>query len=405
MRTPSFWNFGGVTHKRPIKCEMLHRELTLCCVGDVGVGKSSLLGSLCSQGAALDPEADCLFTSQVLEFKVDASFTCQVTLRNTSGGEALPSMLREALGGCDGVLVCFSLADMYSFESAGARWLQEARQLAGNKDVPILLVGTKLDKKALASSRQSAKPNEARPASKRFTSVPLEEAQALVKKQQLVGFVETSARNGKQVNDVVTAILSSASQYKFKRLQQSAASPKVSLLSRLSLKLSRTNSATSNNASTSNNNSLVDAAGSGNKDLVLDLLAKGAQASFANAAGGMSALHAAAKHGHPEVVNVLLYAGATLELRDGTGASALHLACFNGHIECVRALLDKGADIHAINLVHSTALHEAASGGHVDICALLLQRGANPKAVDLGNHTPQHRAAFAGNHVLAFFTQ
>lgn len=381
---------------------MLHRELTLCCVGDVGVGKSSLLGSLCNQGAAVDAEADCLFTSQVLEFRVDASFTCQVTLRNTSGGEALPSMLREALGGCDGVLVCFSLADTCSFESAGTRWLQEARQLAGSKDVPVLLVGTKLDKKAPASAPLAK--GGARPASKRFTAVPLAEAQALVKKQQLVGFVETSARSGSHVRDVVAAMLPPASQYKFKRLQQRTASPKASLLSRLSLKLSSRPSSISSSSSDSNNHSLVDAAGGGNKDLVLDLLAKGAHVSFAST-GGASPLHAAARHGHVDVVNVLLYAGAALELKDGTGASALHLACFNGHLECVRALLDRGAHLEAINLVHSTALHEAASGGHVDVCALLLQRGANPKAVDLGNHTPQHRAAFAGNHVAAFFTQ
>lgn len=55
-------------------------------------------------------------------------------------------------------------------------------------------------------------------------------------------------------------------------------------------------------------------------------------------------LHAAAQLGHREVCELLVNAGAGLDLRDSGGETALHKASSGGHCEIIRMLLVSGAD-------------------------------------------------------------
>ena len=117
---------------------------------------------------------------------------------------------------------------------------------------------------------------------------------------------------------------------------------------------------------------------------------------------GATALVLAAMAGHAHVVHRLLAAGADHNTRvviahpsglgpDGSlqtkrvgGHTALHLAAFHGHADVVDALLDAGADVDAINgfrmgyMSGMTPLFFAAAGGHATIVDRLLARGANP---------------------------
>ena len=67
------------------------------------------------------------------------------------------------------------------------------------------------------------------------------------------------------------------------------------------------------------------------------------------------------------MLNVLLYAGGDVKVKDSNGATPLHIACLNGHLSCARALLDRDADPNARNLAESTPLHDAASAGAREI--------------------------------------
>ncbi|MDU8943489.1 ankyrin repeat domain-containing protein [Ovoidimarina sediminis] len=118
--------------------------------------------------------------------------------------------------------------------------------------------------------------------------------------------------------------------------------------------------------------------------------------------GGGTALHFAAKRDSPELIKMLLDAGADVSLRDDLGNTALHVAAkYSRSVDVVRELLNAGSDIHARSNTGSTPLLAAASrpGGfeenHAEVVILLIAAGADARTKsDLGD-TPLYRAASA----------
>ena len=146
---------------------------------------------------------------------------------------------------------------------------------------------------------------------------------------------------------------------------------------------------------------------------------------------GKTPLHLAAEHDRPDVVAVLVEAGADLELETPWGATPLQwagvlgsraagdallargarltfasaaglglldavarmpgdgavgpafvLACRNGHTEVARHLLERGADVNTRGFFGATALHWAAINGQADTIRFLLDAGADPTLRD-----------------------
>jgi hypothetical protein len=86
-------------------------------------------------------------------------------------------------------------------------------------------------------------------------------------------------------------------------------------------------------------------------------------------------LHAAAKRGYVDAIQMLLKAGADVDARDAAGNTPLHVA---GTFEARDALVKAGADVNAANAAGSTPLHVAAGQeAYEDVC-LLLANGAEP---------------------------
>jgi len=141
-------------------------------------------------------------------------------------------------------------------------------------------------------------------------------------------------------------------------------------------------------------------------------------------ADGVAAVRAACYRGHAEIVEILVAAGADLDVFDAAtlgrterlgeildarpdlidaiatdGFAPLQLASFFGRSDAVRLLLDRGAAPAAIshNEMAVHALNAAAAGAHSDIAALLLDAGADPDATQHRGWTPLMSAAANGD--------
>lgn len=106
-------------------------------------------------------------------------------------------------------------------------------------------------------------------------------------------------------------------------------------------------------------------------------------------------LISAAAHGQTDVVMFLLARGANIRATDDQGSTALiaaacecAIATMNSTYDIVKALLEKGADVNARDQNGTTALISAASGfGDAAIVKLLLDHGADPTIKDRDGDT------------------
>jgi hypothetical protein len=98
---------------------------------------------------------------------------------------------------------------------------------------------------------------------------------------------------------------------------------------------------------------------------------------------GVTALYAAALHGHADVVRLLLAHHAAVDDANDLGDTPLCVAAQEGHCACITELLAAGAAMNRQSAPsHATALMYACAHGHERAVALLLLRGA---ATDLAN--------------------
>ncbi len=93
---------------------------------------------------------------------------------------------------------------------------------------------------------------------------------------------------------------------------------------------------------------------------------------------GVTPLMCACVHGNRGMVDVLLRAGADMELgQDGGGMTALMKAAFWGHADIVAKLIAAGAQVNKTTKYRGTALTHAAITKHADVVEALLQGGAD----------------------------
>lgn len=97
---------------------------------------------------------------------------------------------------------------------------------------------------------------------------------------------------------------------------------------------------------------------------------------------GYTALMAASKFGYKNFAK-LLVKKADINMRDDIGTTALIFASDNGHAEIVQMLLEAGAKVNLRNDIWAqTALHRASHSGHIEIVELLLTYGADVNLED-----------------------
>lgn len=111
-----------------------------------------------------------------------------------------------------------------------------------------------------------------------------------------------------------------------------------------------------------------------------------------------TALIAACKKHHEEIIGMLLEAGADIQIESSIG-TALHMVSIIGCSNCVEKILIKYGDgpIVEAQSPFGTALHAAAFHGHIDVVQLLCNRGFDVHAKN-DNYGSIITAAATGGH-------
>lgn len=102
---------------------------------------------------------------------------------------------------------------------------------------------------------------------------------------------------------------------------------------------------------------------------------------------GFTALHWACSYGQLVSVQLLVAAGANVNIMAPDLVSPVLLAAAGGHNEIVRFLLDHGADSTHMDIVGNTALMYAAAGNHPHTCNELLARDLDLSATNENGET------------------
>jgi len=164
---------------------------------------------------------------------------------------------------------------------------------------------------------------------------------------------------------------------------------------------------------------IMTCASSGSADAVRMLVAREADVNAKQPSQNQTALMWAAAEHHPNVVGMLIEAGADLQAHTRKGFTALHFAAREGDLESTRLLLAAGVNVNIRSQpdpseqgrggregpggggatggsseasAGSTPLLVATVRGHVSLALFLLEQGADPNIGEAG-FTPLHWAA------------
>jgi uncharacterized protein len=114
--------------------------------------------------------------------------------------------------------------------------------------------------------------------------------------------------------------------------------------------------------------------------------------------GGMTALHWAVRGDDAATTQLLIAAGADVNVTDRLKRTPLGVAAYSNRIDAVRLLLARGADVNAVDNSGVNALYGAAYGeGRKPLVELLIARGAKVVQVNNQGESPLVGAVLYGD--------
>ncbi|KAK3700652.1 hypothetical protein LTR37_015841 [Vermiconidia calcicola] len=113
----------------------------------------------------------------------------KLSLWDTAGQETYKSITRSYFRGASGALLVFDITRRNTFNSVTS-WLHDLRQIA-EEDIVVVLVGNKSDLAPSSTVTESSASNK--------RQVTIEEAEEWCKQNKVMQYVETSAKNGDNV--------------------------------------------------------------------------------------------------------------------------------------------------------------------------------------------------------------
>ena len=151
---------------------------------------------------------------------------------------------------------------------------------------------------------------------------------------------------------------------------------------------------------------IFEAAATGQTKRVSALIQRDASLANAFSPDGFMPLGLAVFFGHPETVEVLLAAGAEVNVatREKMKVTPLHSAAAARQTDIARMLIARGANVNAAQAESGfMPLHEAALNGDLEFATLLLDHGANIDARTTSGKTPLGYALSRGQNEMAAF--
>jgi ankyrin repeat protein len=152
---------------------------------------------------------------------------------------------------------------------------------------------------------------------------------------------------------------------------------------------------------------LPEAVVSGQESEVERLLAQDKSQVNDFATDGFTPIALAAFFNQPELVRLLLQAGAdpNLSARNPSKVNALHAAVAKEQLEICTLLLENGADPNAAQMQHVQALHSAVHRNNLALVQLLVEGGADVKGVMDNGDTPMLIAKREGHQEVLNYLQ
>jgi len=172
--------------------DLLRIKVVAC--GDGAVGKTSLLISY-AQGTFPEGYVPTVFENYAKTVE-DNGEKIHLHLWDTAGQEEYDRLRPLSYPGADVVLLAFSLVTKTTYESIQEKWYPEVEHYIA--DVPIILVGTKLD------LRENEIPD---PSTGLFDPVSHEEGKELMKEIGAHAYVELSAKTGDNLESLFQKVL------------------------------------------------------------------------------------------------------------------------------------------------------------------------------------------------------
>lgn len=155
-------------------------SLKFIIVGDYAVGKTSLCKVFAQDMFQVEYKPTIGVDILTKTVEVEKGFTIKLQIWDLAGQQRFFEVMTDYYKGAKGGAVVFDITRLESFESV-EEWVETVRNHSGN--IPLLLVGNKVDLDELRT-------------------ITSKEAKEKAKKLNLIGYIESSAKNKINVEDV-----------------------------------------------------------------------------------------------------------------------------------------------------------------------------------------------------------